>query len=124
MSTRRCGGDRNPVYLVSLSVFAALELGAGWSSTIAARCILRSAFSCLLPEVGKAGGNELNVPPLRFFAGCFASSPLSNAAAGIGDLWTASERTVVFPIFAVFGLTGPCLGQSLDASFANNSASG
>ncbi|GAA6018290.1 hypothetical protein JCM8202_001320 [Rhodotorula sphaerocarpa] len=78
-------------------VFAALELGPGWSSTIAARCIL------------------------RFFSGCFASSPLSNAAAGIGDLWTASERTVVFPIFAAFGLTGPCLGPVIGGIIAQSS---
>lgn len=51
---------------------------------------------------------------VSFFAGCFASSPLSNAAAGIGDLWNATERTVVFPIFAACGLTGPCMGELAD----------
>ncbi|GAA5976745.1 hypothetical protein JCM10908_005615 [Rhodotorula pacifica] len=87
---------RNMVYLVSLAAFALLEVGAASCVSIASRCVV------------------------RFIAGCFASSPLSNAAAGIGDLWSASERTVVFPVFAAFGLTGPCLGPVIGGWIAQS----
>lgn len=90
---------RNMVYLVSLAAFALLEVGAASCVSVASRS------------------------SIRFFSGCFASPPLSNAAAGIGDLWSASERTVVFPIFAAFGLIGPCLGPVIGGWIASSGVS-
>ncbi|GAA5968783.1 hypothetical protein JCM8115_002090 [Rhodotorula mucilaginosa] len=90
---------RNMVYLVSLAAFALLEVGAASCVSIASRS------------------------SIRFFSGCFASPPLSNAAAGIGDLWSARERTVVFPVFAAFGLIGPCLGPVIGGWIASSSVS-
>ncbi|GAA5865717.1 hypothetical protein JCM3774_004978 [Rhodotorula dairenensis] len=90
---------RNVVYLVSLAAFALLEVGAASCASIASRSII------------------------RFLAGAFASPPLSNAAAGIGDLFTAAERAVVFPIFAAFGLTGPCLGPAVGGWIASSNIS-
>ncbi|KAG0665011.1 hypothetical protein C6P46_000637 [Rhodotorula mucilaginosa] len=85
------------VYLVSLAAFALLEVGAASCVSIASRSSIRQVFSFGI---------------ISFFSGCFASPPLSNAAAGIGDLWSARERTVVFPVFAAFGLLGPCLEKT------------
>ncbi|GJN87159.1 hypothetical protein Rhopal_000104-T1 [Rhodotorula paludigena] len=71
---------RNPVYLVSLAGLALLQVGAALSSTLSSRLVL------------------------RFLAGCFATTPLANAGAAVGDLWNEEERTAAFGVFGVGGL--------------------
>ncbi|BGP23112.1 MFS transporter [Rhodotorula toruloides] len=77
---------RTPIYLISLLAVCLLEIGVAQTQTIWSRCVL------------------------RFLAGCFATTPLSNAGAAMGDLWDREERSWTFPLFAVAGFLGPCLG--------------
>jgi hypothetical protein len=73
-------GGRNPVYIVAFTMLILFEVGAAKSNTLYARCIT------------------------RFFAGCAATPPLSNAGGGMGDIWTPAERAYAFTCFAVSGL--------------------
>ncbi|PRQ69906.1 Major facilitator superfamily domain-containing protein [Rhodotorula toruloides] len=90
---------RNPIYLISLLAVCLLEIGVAQTHTIWSRCVL------------------------RFLAGCFATTPLSNAGAAMGDLWDREERSWTFPLFAVAGFFGPCLGPVISGWVAQSSLS-
>lgn len=47
---------------------------------------------------------------LRFFAGAFGSSPLTNAGGVIADMFSANERGLAAAIFAAAPFLGPSLG--------------
>ncbi|CAF1061071.1 unnamed protein product [Adineta steineri] len=47
---------------------------------------------------------------LRFFAGLFGASPLTNAGGVIADLFDSSERGAVMTLFAATAFLGPALG--------------
>lgn len=47
---------------------------------------------------------------LRFFAGAFGSSPLTNAGGVIADMFNASERGMAAAIFAAAPFLGPSIG--------------
>jgi len=47
---------------------------------------------------------------LRFFAGAFGSSPLTNAGGQISDIFTAAERGLALGLFALAPFLGPSLG--------------
>lgn len=47
---------------------------------------------------------------LRFFAGAFGSSPLTNAGGTIADMFPASQRGLAMALFAVAPFLGPVLG--------------
>lgn len=79
-------GGRNPVYVITLLFFSLFEVGSALSRNIQTRIIL------------------------RFFAGVFGSTPLSNAGGSIADIANAKHRTFVFPVFANAGFLGPVLG--------------
>ncbi|CDR38737.1 hypothetical protein NBRC10512_003761 [Rhodotorula toruloides] len=87
---------RNPIYLISLLAVCLLEIGVAQTHTIWSRCVL------------------------RFLAGCFATTPLSNAGAAMGDLWDREERSWTFPLFAVAGFFGPCLGPVISGWVAQS----
>lgn len=48
---------------------------------------------------------------LRFFAGAFGSSPLTNAGGVIADMFNASERGIASAIFAAAPFLGPAIGE-------------
>lgn len=48
---------------------------------------------------------------LRFFAGAFGSSPLTNAGGVIADMFNAQERGIATAIFAMAPFLGPALGK-------------
>lgn len=50
---------------------------------------------------------------VRFFAGTFGASPLTNSGAVIADLFTASERGLAMSIFATAPFLGPSLGPMI-----------
>ena len=50
---------------------------------------------------------------LRFFAGAFGSSPLTNAGGVIADMFSANERGIATSIFALAPFLGPALGKPL-----------
>lgn len=89
-------GGRNPVYAVTLLLFSLFEVGSALAPNIQTRVIM------------------------RFFAGFFGSTPLSNAGGSIADIANARERTFVFPIFANAGFLGPALGPVLGGYLAMN----
>jgi hypothetical protein len=67
---------RNPVYIVTMTLFMIFVMASGLAPNLGAQLIF------------------------RFLAGFFGSTPLTCAGGSISDMWTAEDRTVVFPIFA------------------------
>ncbi|KAI0836315.1 MFS general substrate transporter [Hypoxylon sp. FL0890] len=62
-------------------------------------------------NAGCAGAqNAQTLMVLRFFAGAFGSSPLTNAGGVIADMFTAAQRGQAMAIFAAAPFLGPVLG--------------
>lgn len=62
-------------------------------------------------NAGAAGANSMGaLIVLRFFAGAFGSSPLTNAGGVIADIFTAEERGKAGAIFSMAPFLGPALG--------------
>lgn len=62
-------------------------------------------------NAGAAGSqNAQTLIILRFFAGAFGSSPLTNSGGVIADMFPASQRGLAMSIFAAAPFLGPCLG--------------
>ncbi|KAJ5908001.1 MFS general substrate transporter [Penicillium taxi] len=65
-----------------------------------------TAFNC-----GAAGAqNSWTLVILRFFAGAFGSSPLTNAGGVIADMFEAKERGIAMGTFAAMPFLGPVIG--------------
>lgn len=56
----------------------------------------------------------------RFFGGLFASAPISNVAAAIGDFYTPKERGFPMALYAVCVAGGPCLAPIVGSAIAVN----
>ncbi|KAI5289754.1 MFS siderochrome iron transporter 1 [Ascosphaera aggregata] len=62
-------------------------------------------------NAGCAGAkNAQTLLILRFFAGSFGSSPLTNAGGVIADMFNASQRGIATSVFALMPFLGPILG--------------
>ena len=62
-------------------------------------------------NAGAAGSQNIQtLIILRFFAGAFGSSPLTNAGGVIADMFPASQRGLAMSIFAAAPFMGPVLG--------------
>ncbi|OAA63189.1 Major facilitator superfamily domain, general substrate transporter [Cordyceps fumosorosea ARSEF 2679] len=62
-------------------------------------------------NAGAAGANSMAaLIVLRFFAGAFGSSPLTNAGGVIADIFSAEERGKAGAIFSMAPFLGPALG--------------
>ena len=62
-------------------------------------------------SAGSAGAQNIeSLIILRFFAGAFGSSPLTNAGGTLSDMFDADERGVALCIFAAAPFLGPTLG--------------
>ncbi|KAL2410392.1 Major facilitator superfamily multidrug transporter mdrA [Exophiala dermatitidis] len=62
-------------------------------------------------NAGAAGANSAaTLIVLRFFAGTFGSSPLTNAGGVIADMFAANERGIGMSIFAAAPFLGPVIG--------------
>ena len=77
---------RNPVYIVTLSLYMIFTVASAVSPNIGAQI----AF--------------------RFIAGCFAATPIVCAGGSISDLWDPMERVYAFPGFATAAILGPTFG--------------
>lgn len=84
------------MYAITLLLFVLFEVGSGLAKNIQTRVIL------------------------RFFAGFFGSTPLSNAGGSIADVVNARQRTFVFPVFANAGFLGPILGPVIGGYLGMN----
>lgn len=62
-------------------------------------------------NAGAAGAQNIEtLIILRFFAGAFGSSPLTNAGGVIADMFSASQRGLAMSVFAAAPFMGPTLG--------------
>jgi MFS family permease len=62
-------------------------------------------------NAGAAGAQNIQtLIILRFFAGAFGSSPLTNAGGVIADMFPAKERGLAMSLFAAAPFMGPVLG--------------
>lgn len=62
-------------------------------------------------NAGAAGSQNIEtLIVLRFLAGAFGSSPLTNAGGVIADMFSASQRGIAMTIFATAPFFGPALG--------------
>ena len=57
---------------------------------------------------------------LRFFAGAFGSSPLTNAGGIIADMFPAAERGLAMSLFAAAPFMGPALGPVIGGFLGMN----
>ncbi len=63
-------------------------------------------------NAGAAGAKNIQtLIILRFFAGAFGSSPLTNAGGVIADMFPASQRGMAMSVFAAAPFLGPVLGE-------------
>ncbi|MCJ1241704.1 hypothetical protein MMC14_009710 [Varicellaria rhodocarpa] len=77
---------RNPVYIVTLTIYMIFIMASALAPNIGAQLIF------------------------RFLAGFFGSTPLTCAGGSISDLWSPMERVFAFPIFANAAFMGPIFG--------------
>ena len=62
-------------------------------------------------NAGAAGAQNIQtLLILRFFAGAFGSSPLTNAGGVIADMFPASDRGLAMSVFAAAPFLGPTIG--------------
>lgn len=62
-------------------------------------------------NAGAAGAQNIQtLLIMRFFAGAFGSSPLTNAGGVIADMFSASHRGVAMSVFAAAPFLGPAIG--------------
>ena len=62
-------------------------------------------------NAGAAGAQNIEtIIILRFFAGAFGASPLTNAGGVIADMFHARDRGLAMAVFAAAPMLGPCVG--------------
>jgi MFS family permease len=72
-------------------------------------------------NAGTAGAqNSWTLIILRFFAGAFGSSPLTNAGGVIADMFQAKQRGVAMSVFAAAPFLGPVLGPIIGGFLGMN----
>lgn len=72
-------------------------------------------------NAGCAGAQNIwTLSVLRFFAGAFGSSPLTNAGGTIADMFTSSQRGLAMAIFAAAPFLGPVLGPVIGGFLGMN----
>ncbi|KAG5951472.1 hypothetical protein E4U53_003022 [Claviceps sorghi] len=74
--------------------------------------LFTTTYACLtMFNAGCAGANNIwTLIILRFFAGAFGSSPLTNAGGTIADMFEANQRGLATALFALAPFLGPVLG--------------
>jgi len=87
---------RNPVYIVTLSLYMIFIMA-----------------SALAPNIGAQLA-------FRFLAGFFGSTPLTCAGGSLSDIWSPIERTYTFPVFANAAFTGPVVGPVIGGYIAQH----
>lgn len=87
-------------------------LWAPLSELFGRQVLFVTTYACLTAfNAGCAGANNIwTLLILRFFAGAFGSSPLTNAGGTIADMFEADQRGLATAIFAAAPFLGPVLG--------------
>ncbi|KAK8870073.1 hypothetical protein IAR55_000643 [Kwoniella newhampshirensis] len=91
---------RLPVYLITILLASLFEVG-----------------SALAP-------NTAGLLILRFIAGFFSTTPLSNAGGTLNDVGDPLLRTLALPLFSTAGFAGPVLGPVIGGYVAQNPSYG
>ncbi|KAL8946740.1 MAG: hypothetical protein Q9222_006906 [Ikaeria aurantiellina] len=83
---------------------------------------LLPAMFCLgLFSIGTATSKTAaSILVTRFLAGLFASAPVANVSAALGDLWEPRARGVAVTFYAVCVCGGPTLGPVIGSSLTNS----
>lgn len=72
-------------------------------------------------NAGAAGAKNIQtLLVLRFFAGAFGSSPLTNAGGVVADTFTVAERGLAMAVFAAAPFMGPVLGPIIGGFLGQN----
>lgn len=82
-------------------------------SELYGRQVLFFGTYAMLTAFNAAAAGSKNITQLivlRFFAGAFGSSPLTNAGGVIADMFPASQRGLAMSVFAAAPFLGPTLG--------------
>ena len=87
---------RNPVYIVTLTLYMIFIMASGLAPNIGAQLVF------------------------RFLAGFFGSTPLTCAGGSLSDIWSPTERTYTFPVFANAAFTGPVIGPVIGGYIAQH----
>ncbi|KAG6000347.1 hypothetical protein E4U21_005556 [Claviceps maximensis] len=87
-------------------------LWAPLSELFGRQVLFFATYACLAAfNAGCAGANNVwTLIVLRFFAGAFGSSPLTNAGGTIADMFEADQRGLATAIFAMAPFLGPAIG--------------
>ena len=79
--------------------------------------ILPAVFILGLFSIGTATSqNAASVLITRFFAGIFASAPISNVAAALGDMYEPKVRGTAVTFYAIAVVGGPTIGPVVGAA--------
>lgn len=80
------------------------------------------AIFCLgLFSIGAATSkNAQSIFLMRFFGGIFASAPVSNVSAALGDIWAPKARGIAVTFYAVAVVGGPTLGPIIGSALLVN----
>ncbi|KAI9832244.1 MAG: hypothetical protein M1819_004422 [Sarea resinae] len=73
--------------------------------------VLTPYFIGAVFSIGTATAKDIQTVLLtRFFAGLFASAPVTNTGGVMGDIWAPEQRGVAIVFYALAVVVGPCLG--------------
>lgn len=118
-------GTSLPVVTLTLSLFVlGFAIGplawAPMSELYGRQILFASTFGLFtIFNAGVCGSQNMwTVIILRFFAGSFGSSPLTNAGGVIADMFPARERGIATAIFAAAPFLGPALGPVIGGFLA------
>ncbi|ODM18666.1 hypothetical protein SI65_05283 [Aspergillus cristatus] len=92
-------------------------------SELFGRQILFIVTYCALTAFNSGAAGSQNIWTLiilRFFAGSFGSSPLTNAGGVIADMFPAKERGIAMSLFAAAPFLGPVLGPIIGGFLGMN----
>ncbi|OJJ87548.1 MFS transporter [Aspergillus glaucus CBS 516.65] len=92
-------------------------------SELFGRQILFITTYCALTAFNSGAAGSQNIWTLiilRFFAGSFGSSPLTNAGGVIADMFPAKERGIAMSMFAAAPFLGPVLGPIIGGFLGMN----
>ncbi|KAJ5682584.1 hypothetical protein N7462_005749 [Penicillium macrosclerotiorum] len=118
-------GDEVATLGVSLFVIGFAVGPLLWApfSELFGRQILFTTTYCALTafNAGCTGAkNSWTLIILRFFAGAFGSSPLTNAGGVIADMFPAKQRGIAMSLFAAAPFLGPVLGPIIGGFLGMN----
>ncbi|KIH89325.1 bicyclomycin resistance protein [Sporothrix brasiliensis 5110] len=102
-------GSLGTSILTPAEPLVAAELGMGTEETV----LLLALF------VGSASARTASaLLATRFLGGLFASAPISNVSAALGDIYAPTTRGVAMAFYSVCVVGGPCVAPVVGASIA------